>query len=59
MDYFYDMSFQAPTQDDIDNYFHSKQYFARKTQERKLILMKDEVDDYAVDWYEGTADRYA
>lgn len=59
MDYFYDMSFQAPTQDDIDNYFHSKHYFARKAQERKLNYMKDEGYDYAVDWYEGAADRNA
>ena len=56
MDYFYDMPYRPPTQEDIDIYFHSQQYFARKKQEQKIISMKDEVEYYAVDWYEGTAD---
>ena len=56
MDYFYDMNYQSPTQDDIDNYFHSQLYFSRKKRERAITMMKDEVNVYAADWYEGTAE---
>ena len=55
MDYFYDLPYNPPTQDDIDIYFHSQQYFSRKQREQKINSLKDEVYDYAVDWYEGTA----